>query len=302
MTTRQISFSVQGMFCAKCAASIERALTPLDGVAAAHVNYAAERASVMYDPARVTTGAIVQAVRGQGFAVPTELVTVYSNDLLYATFSRSIERWLARAEGIVKVSANIVARQVAIEIIPEAATREGLTRQLARFGFHAVEALSPDAWAEFVARGMVIAVMGVVLLWGAANHSGVLSAAGELPSPILLGTISALVLFGVGLPFFRRAFAAIVHGEFDGSVLLALVVIAAFLCGAVVALVANARPERIWFAWSAFMVASMLVTSWFTLRGFTTFVLPRILASRHALGKHLSAEAHLGVISNDTRR
>src|SRR5574341_409549 len=157
MTTRQISFSVQGMFCAKCAASIERALTPLDGVAAAHVNYAAERASVMYDPARVTTGAIVQAVRGQGFAVPTELVTVYSNDLLYATFSRSIERWLARAEGIVKVSANIVARQVSIDIIPEAATREGLTRQLARFGFHAVEALSPDAWAEFVARGMVIA-------------------------------------------------------------------------------------------------------------------------------------------------
>ena len=51
MSTRQISFAIQGMYCAKCALKVETVLGQLDGIIAAQVNYATERASVVYDPA-----------------------------------------------------------------------------------------------------------------------------------------------------------------------------------------------------------------------------------------------------------
>lgn len=77
MNTRQISFALQGMrdACANCAVTLERALMRLDGVIAAHVNYATERAIVTFDPTRVTTERLVRVVQAQGFAVQTARAT-----------------------------------------------------------------------------------------------------------------------------------------------------------------------------------------------------------------------------------
>jgi copper chaperone CopZ len=72
MKTRQISFLVEGMYCARCAVELERALAVLDGVFAAHVNYASERAIVLCDPARVKLDALANAVVSAGFAIAAE--------------------------------------------------------------------------------------------------------------------------------------------------------------------------------------------------------------------------------------
>ena len=54
------------MTCASCANRIERRLNRLDGVTAT-VNYATERASVDFDPARVGPAALVDAVEAAGY-------------------------------------------------------------------------------------------------------------------------------------------------------------------------------------------------------------------------------------------
>lgn len=72
MVTRRISFSVQGMFCARCATDLEHALAQRDGAIAASVNYASERAIVQYDPARVRPSAFVQIVKDTGFTMPLD--------------------------------------------------------------------------------------------------------------------------------------------------------------------------------------------------------------------------------------
>lgn len=72
MKTQQISFSIQGMFCARCAVNLEQALTQHDGVIGACVNYASERATVMYEPARVNPKQLVAIVKRAGFATPLE--------------------------------------------------------------------------------------------------------------------------------------------------------------------------------------------------------------------------------------
>lgn len=72
MNTRQTSFSIQGMFCARCAVDLEHALAQRDGVMSACVNYASERATVLYDPARVKPLTLVHTVKDAGFTTPLE--------------------------------------------------------------------------------------------------------------------------------------------------------------------------------------------------------------------------------------
>ena len=88
MNTQQISFALQGMFCANCAITIERALTRLDGVVTVRVNYATERATVLFDPACASMAMIARAVRGVGFDVAIERVAFPPRQIPRATVPR----------------------------------------------------------------------------------------------------------------------------------------------------------------------------------------------------------------------
>ena len=62
------------MTCGACAARIETALHATDGVSAAHVNFAANRASVTYDPALLSERDLLDRISGLGYrATPGEL-------------------------------------------------------------------------------------------------------------------------------------------------------------------------------------------------------------------------------------
>src|SRR4051794_32687085 len=62
----QTELELDGMSCAACAASVERALNRLDGVEAT-VNFATERAAVAFDPDRASVDALVGAVQSIGY-------------------------------------------------------------------------------------------------------------------------------------------------------------------------------------------------------------------------------------------
>jgi Cu2+-exporting ATPase len=62
---------LSGMYCAACAGIIEQALVGVDGVRAASVSAAGQRAAVRFDPATTRPSALVRAVRRAGYdAVP----------------------------------------------------------------------------------------------------------------------------------------------------------------------------------------------------------------------------------------
>jgi P-type Cu+ transporter len=61
---------VEGMTCASCSARVGRALTKLDGVTEANVNFATHRAAVTYDPTQVDPEALRAAVERVGYGVP----------------------------------------------------------------------------------------------------------------------------------------------------------------------------------------------------------------------------------------
>jgi len=65
------TLSLSGMYCAACAGIIEQALCAVDGVAAATVSAAGQRAAVRWDPQRTRPSKLIEAVRRAGYdAVP----------------------------------------------------------------------------------------------------------------------------------------------------------------------------------------------------------------------------------------
>ncbi|MBI3956901.1 MAG: copper-translocating P-type ATPase [Candidatus Kerfeldbacteria bacterium] len=64
---KRTSLLVNGMHCSSCAGLIERNLKKLDGVREARVNFAAEKALVVFDAGRITDQQIIDRVRKTGY-------------------------------------------------------------------------------------------------------------------------------------------------------------------------------------------------------------------------------------------
>ncbi len=68
-----IKIGIDGMHCAACSARVEKALSALEGVKAAHVNLALEEASLEVEPGRVSREQIEKTILSLGFSVREEL-------------------------------------------------------------------------------------------------------------------------------------------------------------------------------------------------------------------------------------
>ncbi|MGL6278491.1 MAG: heavy metal translocating P-type ATPase, partial [Gaiella sp.] len=79
----RLELAIEGMTCASCATRVEKRLNRLEGVEAT-VNYATERASVRFDPLRVSPEALVASVEAAGYHAalprPTRETAATSDD------------------------------------------------------------------------------------------------------------------------------------------------------------------------------------------------------------------------------
>ncbi len=67
VTTRIVTFKVEGMTCGGCVIGVRKVLTRLAGVSKADVSYQRSRAVVTYDPEVVTVQQMVAAIKTLGY-------------------------------------------------------------------------------------------------------------------------------------------------------------------------------------------------------------------------------------------
>lgn len=84
---RKISLSLSGMHCASCAGIIERSLRKVPGVAQANVNFAAEKAIIVFDNSQTQISDLVAAVKKVGY----EAEEVDAKDTEYDAKKRQAE-------------------------------------------------------------------------------------------------------------------------------------------------------------------------------------------------------------------
>lgn len=271
MNTRQISIPIQGMFCARCASQIESALTGLNGVVAAQVNYASERATVIYDSSRVLLGSIVDAIERAGFHVPLESFTITVRGLVYATRACTVEQFLSRTEGIVKASANPSQSQVRVLGFAGGTSQDQVQDLLDTIGYERADQLQVNAVRGLVLRGIVLLAAVIGLVTAAWLNASQMAPDWRLLN--LLGLVGGLVTFSCGYPLYQHAFAALRRGLWDDGVVLAVTATTLLVVSLVQTVLGFTLPWLPWSVWGAVLLASASTGEWFITQIWALWVL-----------------------------
>jgi Cu+-exporting ATPase len=148
------------MHCANCSLTIERNLKKLDGVNEASVNYANEKASVIFDPSVLSEGSIIEQVRDVGYDVVTAKIDLPITGMTCANCAATIERTLNRkVPGVVRATANFASERASVEYVPGLVSRADLVAVIEEIGYGVVQAADEETLgdAERAAREAEIA-------------------------------------------------------------------------------------------------------------------------------------------------
>ena len=113
-----ITLSVKGMSCASCSARIEKKVGELEGVISAHVNFAAEVASIEFDPQKISADQFPMVIENLGFEVPHLSNTFPVEGMTCASCVSRVEKKLSSLQGVHAVDVNLATEQVLVDYIP----------------------------------------------------------------------------------------------------------------------------------------------------------------------------------------
>ncbi len=235
----RIELPIVGMTCANCSARLERALSRMEGVESATVNFATERATITYNPEKLGPMDFVQRIRDTGYDVPVERVTLLVQGMSCATCVARVERGLKKLDGVLDASANFAAENVTIEYIPGIVGPDDFKRTIERLGYTVPAAPSTPvtsgeyedverttreaAYRRLLTKTVVCAVISVPIVLGSFHFVPVLA------NPWLLWALASIVQFWGGWQFYVGAIAAARHRTADMNTLIAVGSSAAYL-------------------------------------------------------------------------
>lgn len=245
MSTKQIAIPIVGMTCASCVAHIEGGLTNLSGIEKATVNLGNNKASVEYDPARVSPQKMFDALVDVGYQVGTAQTTLHVTGMTCASCVAHIEGALNELEGVTKATVSLATNTAKVEYVPTMVTVAQMKRAVRDTGYGVSEETKDSVSAldrEREARQAELRQQGRYLLF--ATPIALLIMIGTfydmLPLGIqqfipeliaqkwFLGLLTTPLVFGPGRQFFVNSFRGLKHGVTDMNLLYATGIGAAY--------------------------------------------------------------------------
>jgi copper ion binding protein len=95
-----IDIPIQGMTCASCVGRVEKAIRSVEGVAAANVNLATERAYVEFAPSEANPAAVADAIRAAGYEPFENTIELKIDGMTCASCVNRVEKALGRVPGV----------------------------------------------------------------------------------------------------------------------------------------------------------------------------------------------------------
>jgi P-type Cu+ transporter len=244
---RQLSVGVQGMTCASCVARVERALKKVDGVQDATVNLATEKASVTFDPQKVTVPALLEAVKERGYTAVTAQASLSVEGMTCASCVGRVERALKKTAGVLDVSVNLATEKANITYLPDGVSPGQLKATVRKAGYevreevegkdradtereareHELRELKTNLTVATIFTAPLILLVMIPMLIPALDAQ--LMRLVPMQTIFYLSFILATVVqFGPGLRFYRSGWPALRHGSPDMNSLVMLGTSAAY--------------------------------------------------------------------------
>src|SRR5512139_327071 len=99
------------MTCATCARTIAKGLSQTPGVEQADVNFASEKASIRYDPAKVDLAKIKDTVSQLGYGVATKKSIFPVSGMTCASCVARVEEALSSVPGVISANVNLASEK-----------------------------------------------------------------------------------------------------------------------------------------------------------------------------------------------
>ncbi|RJQ43627.1 MAG: copper-translocating P-type ATPase [Gaiellales bacterium] len=232
---REITIPIEGISCASCVSTNEKALQAVPGVQGAAVNIATEMATVSYDAALASPAELVAAIMKVGYRVPIEKVTLPVAGMTCASCVERVEKALKSVEGVLSSSVNLATERATVHHLAGAVTRADLVRAVAGAGYEVLEAGEEDAgdiaaaedreaaerrrrYRRLQLKVAVGSVISVLVMLGSMEQLDL----GPLSNGYILWALTTPVQFWVGGQFYRGAIAAARHRTTNMNTLVAV--------------------------------------------------------------------------------
>jgi P-type Cu+ transporter len=243
---QRVDLPVTGMSCASCAARIEKGLAEIEGVSKATVNFAAERATVVFEPGRTDLSHLIEKVKDLGYGAKVEKVTLPIRGMTCAACVGRVERALGSVRGVVHAGVNFATERASVEYLPEEVTLRELKKVVEEAGYEVLEIKEEDiVEKERVAREVEISKLRLKFVTGAALLAPILALMYGAPlferwglsrqaNFFIQFLLATPVQFWVGRQFYVGFWKAAKHRTSDMNTLIAIGTSAAYLYSLVV--------------------------------------------------------------------
>lgn len=235
---KQASYPIQGMTCASCALTVEKAVGKLVGIEEASVNLATEKLSVSYDEKLLGLEDIRQAVEKAGYQLVDNLVTESYDisGMTCASCAMTVEKALGKLEGVEEVSVNLATEKVTIRYSRDRQNPTSLEKAVEQAGYQLIRpeeveetvgkepSKEASLWKRFVWSAvftlpLLYIAMGPMLPWGGLPLSALLH------QPLVYAVSQVILLIPVlymGRSFFKKGFKTLLQGHPNMASLIAV--------------------------------------------------------------------------------
>ncbi|MGQ9509915.1 MAG: heavy metal translocating P-type ATPase [Thermodesulfobacteriota bacterium] len=140
----RIDILITGMSCASCATRVERGLSNLEGVVQATVNFATEKATILFKPSEITVSKLIEKVKDLGYGARFERVVLPIHGMSCASCVNRVEKALLSLNGVLQVNVNLATESALINYLPEVISIEDFKRAVKEAGYQVLEIKEED--------------------------------------------------------------------------------------------------------------------------------------------------------------
>ncbi|NQI34661.1 heavy metal translocating P-type ATPase [Streptococcus suis] len=246
---KKMTLPVQGMTCATCALTVEKAVGKLVGVAEVSVNLATEKLTVNYDDSQVALSDLQATVHKAGY----ELVDPFEKQLLEiegmtcATCALTVEKALSKVEGVHQASVNLATEKASVSYDPAQVSLADIATAVEKAGYKAVlpqtnspvsavdskEQHQSDLWSRFI-WSTVLTLPLLYIAMGPMLPGGGLPLPAFLHQPLtftLVQLFLTLPVMYIGRAFYQKGFKTLFAGHPNMDSLIAVGTSAALVQG-----------------------------------------------------------------------
>lgn len=240
----RIELPLTGMSCASCAAHIQEALSSLKGVSSATVNFAAEKATVIFDKSVTSVNDFINIIKDQGYGVSIFSVTVPIKGMSCASCVEHVQKALNDLDGVISASVNFATEKATIEYFPSQAGIRDFKKAVRDAGYEVVEAEKGEDIVEKeqkerqeaykklktkVITGAILTLPVFILMqWDHIGLSKIIALPKQINFIIQL-ILTTPVQFWIGRQFYAGAVSAARHKTTNMNTLIAVGTSAAYI-------------------------------------------------------------------------